>query len=136
MKAVGWILSLLGLALLGLILFYPAGSGTPGTTGSDTQNIEKLPFVLNNGIFWFTDTGDEKPVRFNHFDHQRAHPDCRTCHDSIFLMEPGSTDVEGALDHANMGAGLFCGRCHNGRKAFSLNEECEMCHLEKEDPEK
>jgi len=125
-----WLLLVIVTAVLGLIVIYPNNDEDLDEVRDTEPLMMKLPSLMDDGIFWFNDTGEEKPVRFSHFDHQRADPDCRTCHDLIFLMERGSTDAEGALNKANMTVGLYCGRCHNGTKAFSVNEECERCHVD------
>jgi c(7)-type cytochrome triheme protein len=56
---------------------------------------------------------------------------CADCHTSpkLFAMKKG-TDK---LTMAEMNAGKFCGHCHDGKKAFSVQapETCVKCHKKK-----
>lgn len=95
----------------------------------------KVGSILDGeGVFWFTDTGEQPPVRFNHFGHQAQNPDCRTCHDTLFKMERGSTDMNSDLNSEAMEKGKFCGACHNGERAFSVKENCAACHMKPTEP--
>ena len=48
---------------------------------------------------------------------------CYVCHPSVF---PQALQ---AFTHADMSAGRFCGRCHDGREASAVNRTaCESCH--------
>lgn len=79
-------------------------------------------------------TGDSPgPVTFSHEDHiDPDKPDCAGCHRSaypILRAEPGSVRPPiGKRMHGKE----HCGRCHNGRIVFSVNDEdcCEDCHEE------
>ncbi len=58
---------------------------------------------------------------FSHWKHSAAR--CFVCHPGVFPQEP-----VGFL-HADMNAGRFCGRCHNGREAKPVSAfACEACH--------
>lgn len=86
------------------------------------------------GVFWFTDTGESLPARFDHFAHQARNPDCRTCHDRLFTMERGSTDINRRLNSESMANGKYCGACHDGERAFSVKENCSACHKKPSEP--
>jgi c(7)-type cytochrome triheme protein len=67
-------------------------------------------------------------VSFNHVTHvDDAKPDCTVCHSKLFsiLKERGAARTP--ITHAVMDKGGKCGFCHDGKKAFSL-EECTNCH--------
>ena len=64
------------------------------------------------------------PSVFPHWVH-RLRFRCDACHDSLFEMELGATEI--TMDQ--MGAGESCGVCHNGQIAFDTGfEQCERCH--------
>lgn len=67
-----------------------------------------------------------KPVIFSHWLH-RAEASCRICHGELeFDMIAGETPIA----EADNREGRFCGACHNGEFAFSVQEEanCPRCH--------
>lgn len=65
------------------------------------------------------------PAQFPHWVH-RSRYTCKTCHMDIFEPRAGSNAV--TMD--DIAAGRSCGRCHNGRVAFSAGfGECERCHV-------
>jgi len=78
------------------------------------------------------------PVVFNHWVH-RARYTCRLCHVDIgFAMAKGATSITAAANKK----GLYCGACHNGKRAYKgkiifascsgttshKNAACERCH--------
>lgn len=55
---------------------------------------------------------------------------CADCHQSgLFKMKAGAA----AITMKDINAGLFCGSCHNGAKAFSAKDaaNCAKCHMKK-----
>lgn len=65
-----------------------------------------------------------KAVSFSHWVHRR-HFSCRVCHfDLGFDMATGTTEITEAGNRS----GKFCGKCHNGLKAFALADNCDRCH--------
>jgi c(7)-type cytochrome triheme protein len=61
---------------------------------------------------------------FPHWAH-RLRFTCNVCHDAIFQMEAGHSDM--LMDELR--AGRFCGRCHNGRIAWDTGvQNCSRCH--------
>jgi len=48
---------------------------------------------------------------------------CKNCHDGKVI-----TGKEKAVTMAQMGKGMTCGACHNGKSAFSVAGNCDRCH--------
>jgi c(7)-type cytochrome triheme protein len=64
-----------------------------------------------------------KPVVFPHWWH-RAIYTCKVCHTDIgFVMEAGSNKIS----MAGIMNGKWCGKCHNGKRAFAA-VSCNRCH--------
>lgn len=65
-----------------------------------------------------------KPVSFSHWQH-RMHYTCSVCHSELeFEMSTGATEIT----EADNRAGRYCGACHNGKRAFALANNCNLCH--------
>lgn len=65
-------------------------------------------------------------VVFSHTGHvDGAGLDCRQCHADLYL----STGQHKTVTMKQMEKGKSCGACHNGKKAFSVKENCANCHL-------
>lgn len=62
------------------------------------------------------------PVVFPHWTH-RIQFKCKACHESIFSMKKGASDItmSAIID------GEFCGNCHNGKIAWDPLY-CDRCH--------
>jgi c(7)-type cytochrome triheme protein len=85
--------------------------------------------VINN----YSEKARIAPVVFSHWLH-RAKYTCRLCHvDLGFAMEAGETFIR-EEDNRN---GLYCGACHDGKKAFNSQvrngdeqdtSNCDRCH--------
>lgn len=72
------------------------------------------------------DPGVSYPPRalFSHRSHESF--GCYGCHPSIF---PQQTLI--GFTHQEMSEGKFCGRCHDGRTAFSIpGTACARCHVD------
>lgn len=66
-------------------------------------------------------------VVFSHEKHVTAkNLRCSHCHYQIFQMAQGSYKME----MSKMTKGEFCGKCHNGQKAFDVQDQkaCSRCH--------
>jgi c(7)-type cytochrome triheme protein len=74
--------------------------------------------------------GSPGMVTFDHGSHlNEKKPECTTCHPAVFrILKTGST-APLRVDHASMDAGRQCGACHNGTRAFGL-DQCALCHRE------
>lgn len=65
-----------------------------------------------------------RPVVFSHWLHRREYT-CRVCHSELeFSMKTNTTEIT----EADNQAGRYCGACHNGRRAFRQNGNCDKCH--------
>lgn len=85
----------------------------------DESHAEYADVVLNKN----SDKEGVRPVIFSHWFH-RIRYQCRVCHQELgFEMRAGSNNVtmEGIID------GKFCGACHNGETAWSV-DNCDLCH--------
>lgn len=82
-------------------------------------------FAIQPGktVTWDTPMGK---VVFDGKNHLEAGMKCLDCHSKIFQMKKGST----AMSMDDIKKGKFCGKCHNGKKAFAANDagNCEICH--------
>ncbi len=66
---------------------------------------------------------DEPGAEFSHWTHSDY--GCYTCHPGIF---PQSRTT---FTHDDMDKGMYCGACHTGKVAFSIEDaDCETCHTE------
>jgi c(7)-type cytochrome triheme protein len=64
-----------------------------------------------------------RPVLFSHWFH-RIRYRCKVCHTELgFQMRAGSNTVL----MADIIDGKFCGMCHNGQVAWSV-DRCDLCH--------
>ena len=63
----------------------------------------------------------------------KAHADkglkCADCHPKVFPMK--KEPVKMAVPHK---PGEYCGVCHNGTKAFTLQDNCAKCHKKTKPP--
>lgn len=70
-----------------------------------------------------------KSVQFSHKTHvEEKGLSCDLCHAGIFDMQ--ALKVQGNADFTMEGLaqGKYCGACHNGTMAFSVNSRCASCH--------
>ena len=76
--------------------------------------------------------GESSPgqVTFNHESHvDQSKPNCKSCHSELFRIRPAKSGTS-AVDGNSAAAGHDqCGTCHNGDKAFNLEESCDGCHI-------
>ncbi len=84
-----------------------------------TAHAEYGDVVINN----YADAAGMRPVVFPHWYH-RIRFRCKVCHADLgFQLKAGGNNItmEKIID------GQFCGACHNGEIAWSI-ENCGMCH--------
>jgi c(7)-type cytochrome triheme protein len=75
--------------------------------------------VINN----YSDKAGMRPAVFPHWFH-RVRFACKVCHADIgFKFKAGGNEI----NMAKIIDGQFCGACHNGEVAWSV-ENCNMCH--------
>lgn len=126
------------LLALALVLLLPvAGSGGAGVGHSELDRV--LRTIPPNGPFWQygnvvlrskSRPAGMAPVVFPHWNH-RTRVTCRVCHLELgFAMRGGDTGIT----RNKYLAGKFCGVCHNGATAFTVQDgaerQCKRCHLE------
>ena len=71
---------------------------------------------------------DAGPVNFSHYKHlEILGKDCVLCHNKVFHIVP---EKNPSYSMEEMEAGKSCGACHNGFKAFSVDDNCDSCHAE------
>ncbi len=98
------------LALLAVLLALLPGAAVRAEYGD---------VVLNN---WSQKNG-MRPVIFPHWFHRERFR-CKVCHTELgFKLQAGADD----MDMADIINGKFCGACHNGKIAWSV-EHCGLCH--------
>ena len=81
---------------------------------------------IGGGDLQFT-PNNAAPVMFSHEKHVVDRGlKCTGCHYQIFQMAQGSYKMQ--MDKITKGD--FCGKCHNGQKAFDVRENvnCSRCH--------
>ena len=110
----------------------------PQSDAGDGETIEASPVVPDELTlpedFDFP-KGENSPglVTFSHELHvDPDQPDCANCHAAAFPILKVAEDQRPKLAEKAMHQKARCGRCHNGKPMFSVDEEddCEMCHLE------
>ena len=112
MKIAAWARAL---ALLALLF---------GSTAFDDANprAEYGDVVINN----YSDAAGMRPVVFPHWFH-RVRFRCKVCHADLgFQFKAGGNDI----NMVKIIDGQFCGACHNGELAWSV-ENCNLCHAGK-----
>ena len=78
--------------------------------------------VMNN----YSDAAGMRPVVFPHWFH-RIRYRCKVCHADLgFKFKAGGNEI----NMLKVIDGQFCGACHNGEVAWSI-ENCNMCHSAK-----
>ena len=78
--------------------------------------------VMNN----YSDSAGMRPVVFPHWFH-RIRYRCKVCHADLgFKFKAGGNEI----NMLKVIDGQFCGACHNGDVAWSI-ENCNMCHSAK-----
>jgi len=90
-----------------------------------------IPFVAlvqpaGGGDLTFTPP-NALPVIFSHNKHLKERGlECSGCHYQFFQMAQESNK----MDMGKITKGEFCGRCHNGRVSFDLQDpqNCTYCH--------
>jgi len=73
-----------------------------------------------------------KPVRaviFEHRVHLGKNLTCQSCHPEIFAKKAGQVEENDDFTMASFRQGKYCGRCHDGTTAFSVDTDCTWCHI-------
>lgn len=90
-----------------------------GLLAGEVAQAEYADVIINK----HSDREGMRPVIFPHWFH-RIRFRCKVCHHELgFEMRAGGNDIT----MADIIDGKFCGLCHNGEVAWSL-ENCDLCH--------
>ena len=90
--------------------------------GAREAHAEYGDVVMNN----YADGAGMRPVVFPHWFH-RVRFRCKVCHSDLgFKFKAGGNQI----DMLKIIDGQFCGACHNGSVAWSV-ENCDLCHSAK-----
>lgn len=72
-------------------------------------------------------TGSPKGVVvFNGQAHKNAGITCGDCHNPAVFPEMKKGGVKIVM--SDLYAGKYCGKCHDGKKAFKIADNCVRCH--------
>jgi len=76
-----------------------------------------------------TSTDSPGAVVFRHESHVDAQrPDCAVCHETLFKITASGTPTEGDWTYERIHEGDLCASCHDGNRAFGVDEDCTFCH--------
>jgi len=96
-----------------------AGIAAACLLASEPARAEYGDVVINN----HSDGAGVRPVVFPHWFH-RVRFRCKVCHSDLgFKFQAGGNDI----NMVKIIDGQFCGACHNGTVAWSV-ENCDLCH--------
>jgi len=94
-----------------------AAAAPPGAARAEYGDV-----VINN----FSDAAGMRPVVFPHWFHRLRYA-CKVCHGDLgFQFKAGGN----AINMVKIIDGQYCGACHNGEQAWSI-ENCNLCHSAK-----
>ncbi len=125
------------MALLTALVLPLCGTGMAGDRQELNKIIETIP---QNGPFWEygnivmrrnSRKAGMLPVVFSHWSHRTQYT-CRVCHQELgFSMRSDDTGIT----RREYLAGKFCGACHDGKTAFTVQGDrgaatCKNCHME------
>ncbi len=68
----------------------------------------------------------EGTVIFDGTAHKKAGLTCPDCHNPELFPKMKQGTVKITMN--DLYAGKYCGRCHNGKKAFLIKDNCTRCH--------
>ena len=71
----------------------------------------------------YSDAAGMRPVVFPHWFH-RVRYSCKACHSDLGIKFKAGGN---AITMLKIIDGLYCGACHNGNAAWSV-EQCDLCH--------
>lgn len=105
-------------SLRGLLLALAMLLALPLFTSHEAR-AEYGDVVLNN----YAEAAGMRPAVFPHWFH-RVRFRCKVCHADLgFKMQAGGNEI----NMAKIIEGQYCGACHNGEVAWSI-ENCDLCH--------
>ncbi|MDZ7290252.1 MAG: Ni/Fe-hydrogenase cytochrome b subunit [candidate division KSB1 bacterium] len=128
-----WALALIGLITLGLTKKYEVDHNAPteeNEIASRVVNPLEEELRIPDDFVYPLGEGSPGAVTFSHQSHVyiKGQPDCTPCHTGLFEILKADQSKPKPLTMAAMYEGQSCGKCHNGKDAFSAEENCEACH--------
>jgi c(7)-type cytochrome triheme protein len=130
-----WGLLLVGIVMVGFSMNrtnHSAGM-TPATESYPSSILVSASHNLRLPLDYTFPTGSESPgpVTFCHKSHiDKEKPDCVSCHAKLFQITVPGKPVRAELTSQQMHGAELCGACHNGKDAFSIEDDCGNCHRE------
>jgi c(7)-type cytochrome triheme protein len=128
--------TLWGLLAAGTVLMLVAGRSSPAMARPQPAPAPAVspadPSLSLPEVFEFP-VGDGSPgqVSFNHETHvpriENAARVCATCHETSFSLRRRGQAMAGTVTMERMKKGELCGACHDGSKAFAV-DDCTSCH--------
>lgn len=89
-------------------------AGNPGEARAEYGDV-----VMNQ----YSEAAGMRPAVFPHWFH-RVRYSCKVCHSDLGIkLQAGGTGI----DMLKIIDGAYCGACHNGNVAWSV-ERCDLCH--------
>src|ERR1017187_10375176 len=128
--------TLWGLLAAGTVLMLVAGRSPPAMARPQPAPAPAVspadPNLSLPEVFEFP-VGDGSPgqVNFNHETHvpriENTARVCATCHETSFSLRRRGQALAGPVTMERMKKGELCGACHDGSKAFAV-DDCTSCH--------
>ena len=106
------------------LVVFVALLGWVAAVAAQSDRMPRLPDAIQ--IARSADSPGE--VAFNHSTHvDQEKPECTSCHPKQFRILKANAGRR-PITHAEMEKGRACGACHDGKKAFGLQDDCTPCH--------
>jgi len=135
--------TLWGLMAVGTILLVLAGRSTPAMAGRPqpvpapalppSVSLADSNLSLPETFEFPLGEGSPGKVSFSHESHVARIGDparaCATCHEGAFSLRRSGQALAGKLTMERMKNRELCGACHDGAKAFTV-DDCATCHQE------
>jgi len=131
--------ALWGLMAVGAVLMVVAGRASPalarsqsGPTPAPAARPADSDLSLPEVFEFPPGEGSPGQVSFNHETHvpriEGTARACATCHETSFSLRRRGQALAGPVTMERMKKGELCGACHDGTKAFAV-DDCTSCHL-------
>jgi c(7)-type cytochrome triheme protein len=121
---------------IGAVLMLIAGRSSPALArpqpaSAPAANTVDSSLTLPDGFDFPIGDGSPGQVSFNHETHVPRIEDnarvCATCHETSFSLRRRGQALTGPVTMERIKNGELCGACHDGAKAFGL-DDCTSCH--------
>lgn len=128
-----WSLLLCGVIAVGYATARNGHETRPDSTDPGADAGETLPADARLPDDYVFPAGADSPgaVTFRHRSHLDAlGAACTPCHEDTFRMDAAGTVVRGEITFERVHEGDLCGSCHDGERAFSVEDDCFGCHAD------